>query len=118
MHRITDHFPNDAQDVPDEEWLDHGLARGWVPLCKDGRIKGRHHERGPLVVRSAVLFYLNNQQLRRDEMIARFERARMAIERAVERGGPAVYAVTETTVRRVWPESPTSRSRESTAQEL
>jgi NAD(P)-dependent dehydrogenase (short-subunit alcohol dehydrogenase family) len=65
VHRIADHVPDDAQHVADEDWLSHGLERGWVPLCKDGRIKGRHHEREPLVVHSAVLFYLDNQQLRR-----------------------------------------------------
>ncbi|MGM1062310.1 hypothetical protein [Saccharothrix sp. Mg75] len=103
VHRITDHYPDDAQCVPDEEWLAYGLERGWVPLCKDGRIKGRHHEREPIAVHSAVLFYLNNQQLRREEMISRFVNARPAMERAVRRGGPAVYAVAESTIRRTWP---------------
>ncbi len=28
VHRATEHFPNDAQDVPDEEWLDYGLEHG------------------------------------------------------------------------------------------
>jgi hypothetical protein len=65
VHRVADHFPDDAQCVADEDWLSYGLERGWVPLCKDGRIKGRHHEREPLVVHSAVLFHLDNQQLRR-----------------------------------------------------
>jgi hypothetical protein len=41
VHRITEHFPGDAQHVADEEWLEYGLCRGWTPLCKDGRIKGR-----------------------------------------------------------------------------
>ncbi|MFC6091863.1 hypothetical protein [Saccharothrix lopnurensis] len=103
VHRITDHFPDDAQCVADEEWLAYGLERGWVPLCKDGRIKGRNHEREPLVVHSAVLFYLNNQQLRRDQMVDRFRCSRPAIDRAVERGGPAVYAIGESGIRRTWP---------------
>jgi hypothetical protein len=103
VHRVADHFPDDAQCVADEDWLSYGLACGWVPLCKDGRIKGRHHEREPLVVHSAVLFYLDNQQLRRDEMVARFQRVRSAIDHAVRRGGPAVYAVGESGVRRTWP---------------
>lgn len=103
VHRITAHFPDDAQQTLDEDWLAYGLERGWVPLCKDGRIKGRHSERDPVVARSAVLFYLNNQQLRRDEMIARFHNAQSAIHHAIERGGPAIYAVTATGIRRTWP---------------
>ncbi|MCC8247877.1 hypothetical protein [Saccharothrix luteola] len=74
-----------------------------MPLCKDGRIKGRHHEREPLVVHSAVLFHLDNQQLRRDEMVARFQRVRSAIDHAVARGGPAVYAIGDSGIRRTWP---------------
>jgi hypothetical protein len=31
----ADHFPNDAQDVPDEEWMRFGLRRDWYPLHKD-----------------------------------------------------------------------------------
>lgn len=74
VHRIADYFPDDAQCVADEEWLAYGLARGWVPLCKDGRIKGRHHEH-----------------------------VRSAIGHAVEKGGPAVYAIGESGIRRTWP---------------
>ncbi|MFE2750886.1 hypothetical protein ACFXGA_02660 [Actinosynnema sp. NPDC059335] len=103
VHRIADHFPDDAQCVADEDWLAYGLERGWIPLCKDGRIKGRQHERAPLVAHSAVLFYLNNQQLRREEMIVRLQRARSAVDHAVGRGGPAIYAVGESGIRRTWP---------------
>lgn len=103
VHRITAYFPDDAQHTPDEEWLAYGLCRGWTPLCKDGRIKGRATERQPLIDHAAVLFYLDNQQLRRDEMVARFTGARAAIHRAVERGGHATYAVTASGIRRTWP---------------
>ncbi|MEU7475327.1 hypothetical protein AB0A63_05040 [Lentzea sp. NPDC042327] len=103
VHRITDHFPDDAQFTADDEWLEYGLDRGWVPLCKDGRIKGRPPERRPVEDRLAVLFYLDNQQLRRDEMISRFHNAQAAIHRAVTRGGPAIYAVKEDGIRRTWP---------------
>ncbi|WP_371660850.1 hypothetical protein [Streptomyces sp. NBC_00280] len=27
VHRIGDVFPDDGQDVPDEEWITHGLDR-------------------------------------------------------------------------------------------
>ncbi|HEY3749178.1 MAG TPA: hypothetical protein VGL80_08265 [Pseudonocardiaceae bacterium] len=103
VHRVTEHFENDAQDIPDEEWLEYGLSHGWTPLCKDGRIKGRHHERVPLEVHSAVLFYLDNQCLVRRDMISRFHAAEQQIHRAVLRGGPAAYAVSANGIRRTWP---------------
>lgn len=34
VHRITDYFPDDAQQTDDEVWLACGLERGWVPMCK------------------------------------------------------------------------------------
>lgn len=104
LHRITDHFPNDAQDVSDEAWIEYGLVRGWVPLCKDGRIRGREHEREPLERFRAVLFYLDNQRLRRADMVQRFDQARFKIERRTRRSGPAIYAVrADGKVDKVWP---------------
>lgn len=104
IHRIGDEFPDDAQDVPDEQWIEHGLDRNWVPLCKDGRIKGRAREHNPLVDYEAVLFYLDNQQLLVAEMVARFEANLDNIKRAVRRGGPAIYAVAATGIRKTWPQ--------------
>lgn len=80
-----------------------GLERGWVPMCKDGRIKGRRAERAPIETHAAVLFYLDNQQLRRAEMISRFHSAKEAIHHAIARGGPAIYSVTATGIRHTWP---------------
>lgn len=92
VHRAAKHFPDDAQDVPDVAWLNYGLERGWSPLCKDGRIRGRQAEREPLEVHGAVLFYLDNQQLVVVEMVHRFHRSQQAIYRAVAGGGPRAYA--------------------------
>jgi hypothetical protein len=103
VHRITDLFPDDAQKVDDGEWIEYGLSRGWTPLCKDGRIKGRQHERWPLEVYGAVLFYLDNQKLKTDEMVRRFNQQRAGIERRVKRGGPAAYAVRAKSVDKTWP---------------
>jgi hypothetical protein len=103
VHRIADEFPHDAQDVPDRDWIALGLDRGWVPLCKDGRIRGRDHERAPVEEHDAVLFYLDNQQLRIAEMVERIHAARDAIHRAVSRGGPAIYAIGADGIRRTWP---------------
>lgn len=103
VHRAAEHFPDDAQHVADEDWLTYGLERGWSPLCKDGRIRGRQAERAPIERMGATLFYLDNQRLIVDAMVDRFERSRTEILRAVARGGPAAYAVREHDIRRTWP---------------
>lgn len=103
IHQITDHFPRDAQDVPDEEWTEYGLARGWVPLCKDSRIRGRDVEREPVERHEAVLFYLDNQQLLIKDMVTRIHQAQRPIHRAIDRGGPALYAIGANGIRKTWP---------------
>lgn len=103
VHRIVDVFPADAQDIPDEEWISYGLDRSWVPLSKDGRIKTRDLEIQPVLERSTVLFHLDNQQLRALEMVERLDTHRSAIHQAVEKGGPAAYAVRLGGLDRTWP---------------
>ncbi|WP_405937116.1 toxin-antitoxin system, toxin component, PIN family protein [Streptomyces sp. NBC_00726] len=103
VHRIADVFPEDGQRIPDEEWISHGLDRLWVPLTKDGRIKTRDREIRPVLQRAAVLFYLDNQQLRSSEMVQRLDSHRSAIYEAVEKGGPAAYAVRQHGVEKTWP---------------
>lgn len=39
VHLVTDAFPNDAQNTPDEEWIAYGLGHGWAMLSKDQRIR-------------------------------------------------------------------------------
>lgn len=103
IHRATDYFPNDAQDVDDPDWMRFGLQRGWYPLHKDGRIRGREVERRPLVEFAAPMFYLDNQQLKIAEMVRRFHDAQRAIYRTVKEGGAACYAVSTKGIRRTWP---------------
>ncbi len=101
--RIGDVFPDDGQDIPDEEWITYGLDRSWVPLSKDGRIKTGDLEIRPVLEREAVLFYLDNQRLRSAETVERLVARCDAIHRAVEKGGPAAYAVRHDRVERTWP---------------
>ena len=103
VHRIGDVFPDDGQDVADEAWITYGLGRSEVPLSKDGRIKSRDLEIRPVLERAAVLFYLDNQQLRSAEMVDRLDAHREAIHRAAGRGGPAAYAVRGDRIERTWP---------------
>ncbi|MCT2594658.1 toxin-antitoxin system, toxin component, PIN family protein [Streptomyces sp. N2-109] len=103
VHRIGEVFPSDAQAIPDEEWIIHGLDQGWVPLSKDSRIKSRDHEIQPVRDRGATLFYLDNQQLPTMEMVERLHRCRTLIHQAIARGGPAAYAVRADRIDRTWP---------------
>ncbi|MBB0243171.1 toxin-antitoxin system, toxin component, PIN family protein [Streptomyces alkaliphilus] len=103
VHRIGDVYADDGQDVPDEEWISLGLRRGWVPLSKDGRIRGRDRECGPLREHAGILFYLDNQQLRSTVIIDRFDSCRPLILEALEKGGPAAYAVRADGIEQTWP---------------
>lgn len=103
VHSIGEVFPADAQHIPDETWIAHGLDRSWVPLSKDGRVKTRDLEIRPVLERAAVLFYLDNQQLAAGVMIERLVARRDAIHRAIARGGPAASAVRCDRVERTWP---------------
>jgi hypothetical protein len=103
IHRAVDHFPNDAQDVDDDVWMRYGLEQGWFPLHKDGRIRGREVERRPLVEFDAPMFYLDNQQLKIDEMVRRFHNAQRQIYHRALAGGAGCYAVSANGIRRTWP---------------
>ncbi|MFH8656307.1 PIN-like domain-containing protein [Streptomyces afghaniensis] len=105
LHLVADEFPDDGQQTPDEEWVEHALLRGWVPLCKDGRIRGRDREREPIERLAGVLFYLDNQSLRIDEMVQRIHHAQAQIYRAVTRGGPAIYTIKNDGINKTWPDA-------------
>lgn len=103
LHLVADEFRNDGQQTPDEEWVEHALVRGWVPLCKDGRIRGRDREREPVERLAGVLFCLDNQSLRIDDMVQRIHQAQAQIYGAVTRGGPAIYAIKNGGITKTWP---------------
>ena len=44
VHLIAEHYPDDAQEIPDTEWIDEGCRLGWVLLTKDKRIRYRANE--------------------------------------------------------------------------
>lgn len=103
IHRIVDYYPNDAQDVADEDWMRFGLARGWYPLHKDSRIQGKEAERRPLVEYNAPMFYLDNQQLKIADMVQRFHAAQTQIHSKTRTAGAACFAVSVNGIRRTWP---------------
>jgi hypothetical protein len=64
---------------------------------------GREVERRPLVEFDAPMFYLDNQQLKIDEMVRRFHAAQVQIYRKARKSGAACFAVSATSIRRTWP---------------
>lgn len=104
LHLMAGEFPDDGQNIQDEVWVEHAFANGWVPLCKDGRIRGRDSEREPVERHKGVLFYMDNQQLRIDEMVRRIHQAKGSIEGVVARGGPAIYAIKQAGITKTWPD--------------
>jgi hypothetical protein len=105
IHRITDHFPDDAQDVDDPDWIEFGLQRDWVPLHKDGRIVGNPTERAPIEQHSSPMFFLDNQRLPIDEMVRRIHINQSKIYAIVarRRRTAACYAVNDVGVHKRWP---------------
>lgn len=102
LHRIADEYPNDAAEVPDEEWIAEGCRRGWALLTKDKMIRYRAEELAALT--GGQLFCLSNGNMTVDAMVAAFVAARPSIERAVARGGAGFWHVApDGRVARRWP---------------
>jgi hypothetical protein len=101
IHRITDHYPEDAQRVADEDWIDEGISRGWSLLTKDRRIRYRNPERSALT--HGVMFLLSNGNLTIAEMVQRFESSRQKIWNATERAGPEIWVVYKDDTVQRWP---------------
>jgi len=83
VHFIADHYGDDASEIPDEQWIADGCARGWVLLTKDKRIRYRSHEIQALT--TGHLFCVADGNITFDEMGRRLLAAVPAIRRAVRR---------------------------------
>lgn len=103
IHLIADHYPNDADNIEDEEWITEGCSRGWSLLSKDKKIRYRESELASLGVHGH-LFCLANGNLRIDDMAERFDRARRKIEAAVAREPAGFWHVhAGGHIKRMWP---------------
>ena len=102
VHMIHEHYPNDAENVPDDEWIAYGCRHGWVGLTKDKRIRYRADELGALD--SGHLFCLANGNLLIAEAVDRFVRAEPAMVRGTRRDLIGFYFVYEGgRIARKWP---------------
>lgn len=101
VHLIADHYEDDAQNVPDEQWITNGCRRGWVLLTKDKRIRYRT---GELAALDGHLFCLVGGNATVAEMAGRLVTAVPAITRAVHRHPAGFWHISaDGSVRRMWP---------------
>lgn len=103
MHLTGDTYPDDAQFVEDEAWIEAGVTRGWVLLTKDQKIRYRINELAALGEHGRM-FCLSNSQLTTADMVARFDAARTAIHHQAtthDRGFWKIYEGGR--LRRTWP---------------
>lgn len=101
VHLLADHYPNDAQRVPDADWIAEGCRRGWVLLTKDKRIRYRTDE---LTALDGHLFCLVGGNARVEQMAGRLLAAIPAITRAVARHPSGFWHIgADGSIRKMWP---------------
>lgn len=102
IHLIADHYPDDASDIPDEDWIGEGCSNGWVLLTKDKRIRYRAAEIEAL--QEGHLFCLASGNMNIDGMTRAFVDALPRIER-VSRDEPAGFwhVYRDGKIKRMWP---------------
>lgn len=81
------------EDVTDEQWLREAGQRGEVVFMKDARVRYNAPEKAAIVEFQVRCFCLSRQDLKADEMAARFLRNLPRIEQACSEPGPFIYAV-------------------------
>lgn len=102
VHLVADQYPDDAQAIPDEEWIAAGCERGWVLLTKDRRIRYRAAELSAL--QNGFLFCLSDGNASLDAISRSWIAAIPAISRAVRRGDTGFWHVyTDGRIKRMWP---------------
>lgn len=102
VHLIADHYPDDAIEVPDEQWIAAGCANGWVLLTKDKRIRYRAKELEAL--QEGHLFCLASGNLDIDGMTQAFLDVLPRIERVTGQEPVGFWHVySDGQVKRMWP---------------
>ena len=102
IHLIADFYPDDAQDIPDEDWIAEGCRRGWVLLTKDKRIRDRAQELAALS--DGFLFCLADGNADLEAIAYAFTSAASAMSGAVSRRNVGFWHVyKDGTIKRMWP---------------
>lgn len=102
VHAIHELFEDQGENVPDEDWIEFGISRGWVCLTKDKKIRYRADEIGAL--RTGHIFCLADGNLTRAEAVERFIAALPAILRGIRRHQVGFWHVhADGVVKRMWP---------------
>jgi PIN like domain len=98
-HLIHDVFPNDPQEVTDEDWIRYGCTHGWAALTKDTRIRRRPQ----FHVATRPIFALSDGNLPIAEMVRRFDRQRTRIWRAASSEQREFWVVYDSRIMRQYP---------------
>lgn len=67
VRRISEVFPDDASDVPDEDWIAYGCQRGWALITADKRIRHQPSYR----VATTPIFAFSTNNIRIGEQVRR-----------------------------------------------
>jgi hypothetical protein len=102
VHRIADHYPHDADDIPDQTWIAEGCSHGWALLTKDKRIRYRASELAAL--HTGHLFCLVSGNLTISEMSIVWLNAMPRMLRAIRDHQTGFWHVyRDGTIRQMWP---------------
>lgn len=102
IHLIADHYPDDASDIPDEDWIAEGCSNGWSLLTKDKRIRYRAAELEAL--QEGHLFCLVSGNMDVAEMTQAFLDALPKIQRAASAEPVGFWHIYRNgTIKRMWP---------------
>jgi hypothetical protein len=103
VNLIADHYPNDAQNIPDDEWMAEGLERGWSLLTQDDRITRQPVALDLLQQFDGLVFCLDSGQLLSVEKANRFHSHQASIYRLARKPKPGFFHVTVNGLARRWP---------------
>jgi hypothetical protein len=104
LHLIADYYPDDAQNVADDEWMAEGLTHGWSLLTQDERILQQQPALELLRTHGGHAFCLSSAQLIARDKANRFHTHQSAIYRIARHGDAhGFFSVQPDRVTRKWP---------------
>jgi hypothetical protein len=99
---LAEHYGVPAdENIEDTTWLREVSELGWAVFMKDGEIRRRRAEQNALIDGKVRAFCLTRQDLRADEMVARFLDNLPAITSACAEPGPFIDAVQANRIERL-----------------